>query len=30
LKRVTGIEPASRAWELHDMPRTMLWRSSFG
>jgi hypothetical protein len=29
-ERVTGIEPASRAWELHDMRRTLRLSSGFG
>jgi len=29
MERVTGIEPASRAWELHDQGRTEPLSSSF-
>jgi len=29
MERVTGIEPASRAWELHDMRRTHSLSSGF-
>jgi hypothetical protein len=29
MERVTGIEPASRAWELHDAARTELLSSGF-
>jgi hypothetical protein len=29
MKRVMGIEPASRAWELHDLGRTQPLTSGF-
>ena len=29
VERVTGIEPASRAWELHDIARTEPLSSGF-
>ena len=28
--RATGVEPASRAWELHDVARTESLSNSFG